>query len=173
MYLVGQLCGIAATIVTVFQPHFRTKTQISLCCIWINALNGLNFAFLGQANSAFALCIVAVVQACLSVLHEKSDRHISGRESGVFSFLYIGAGLLGLFVGDVGRITLPDFLPTLGALMLMLSICARSEQKTRFFLLLDSLVWLVYTAFLGSTVFFSSLVSLLSSAIALWKYYKR
>lgn len=173
MYFTGQLCGIAATIITILQPHFRTKTQISLCCIWVNTLNGLNFALLGQTGSALALCLVAVLQASLSILHEKSGHPISGWESGLFCFLYIGAGLLGLFTGDSGHITPLAFLPMLGALMLMLSIYAGSEQKTRAFLLLNSLAWIVYTALLRSTVFFSCLASLCSSAMALWKYRKQ
>ena len=63
-------------------------------------------------------------------------------------------------------------LPIIGALMLMFSVFAKGEQKTRFFLLLNSAAWLIYTAMIGSTIFYTSIASIVSTIIALWKYRK-
>lgn len=67
MYILGQLCGITATIITLVQPQFRRKEQILLCTMLNNAMNGLNFLLIGQAGSAVFLCLVAIVQAIVSL----------------------------------------------------------------------------------------------------------
>lgn len=172
VHLVAQLCGLGGTIITVLQPQFRTKVQLSLCSGLINLLNGLNFFLLGQTGSAMLLCLVAVIQSGLSIVHEKRALLVFPWESLLFSFGYLAVGLLGLAT-DSAPFSILSLLPILGALMLMLSIYAKSSQKTRLFLLLNSLCWLIYTASLGSTVFFSCLASMFSSLLALWKYRKR
>lgn len=172
MYLLAQFCGILGTLVTILQPQAKTKVWLSLGSGLTNLLNGLNFALLGQTGSSMLLCLVAVIQAGCSVAHEKSGRPASPWEAGLFGVLYVAAGVLGLATGT-NPISFLDFLPILGALMLMASLSVRGAQKTRFFLLLNSLCWLFYTAMVGSTVFFSCLASMLSSLLALWKYRKR
>lgn len=167
MYAIAQLCGILSTVITVCQPQFRTKRQLSLCSGVINLLNGLNFALLGQRGASLLLCLVAVVQAGASVFRETTGKASPPWEAVIFGGLYVGAGLLGL-VATGGSLLSLECLPIVGALMLMLSIHAASEQKTRLYLLLNSLCWLVYTAMLGSTVFFSCLASMSSAAVALW-----
>lgn len=170
MYLIAQLCGLVGTLVTILRPQLRTKLQLSLCSGAINLLNGLNFALLGQTGSALLLCLVAVLQAGVSVFRERKGLDSPAWEAALFGILYVGAGLLGLAAGST--VSPVDFLPILGALMLMLSLYTRDAQRARVFLLLNSLFWLVYTAMVGSTVFFSCLASLVSSLLALWKYHR-
>lgn len=177
MYLLGQLCGVITAVITVLQPQFRSKTQILLCAILNNSLSGLNYLLIGQTGSAVFLCLVAVVQSCAAIVHEKRNTAVSRAETLLFFCLYVGFGLLGLFTSKTfvwaltGQAIL-ELLPIAGALMLMLSVFARGEQKTRVFLLLNAAVWAVYTGAIGSTVFFSSAASILSSLTALWKYRK-
>ena len=52
MYLLGQICGIIGTIITIIQPQFRSKVQILICGILVNAMSSLNFALIGQTGSA-------------------------------------------------------------------------------------------------------------------------
>lgn len=169
IYSIAQFCGLLGTVITVLQPQFRTKVRLSLCSGLINLFNGLNFALLGQTGSAMLLCLVAVIQSGFSIAHEKFSLPLFPGESIVFGFGYLSVGLLGLAT-DSTPFSILSLLPSLGAMMLMLSIYTRSTQKTRLFLLLNSLCWLVYTAVLGSTVFFSCLFSMASSLLALWKY---
>lgn len=171
MYFVAQLCGLLGTVITVIQPQFRTKRQLSLCSGAINLFNGLNFLLLGQRDSSLLLCLVAVLQAGISVFQESTGHRPAAWESGIFGALYLAAGFLGLLTG--GAVGFLELLPILGALMLLCSIQAQGQQRTRRFLLLNSLCWLIYTAAAGSTVFFSCLASLISSLVALWKYRKR
>ena len=177
MYLLGQICGIIATIITIIQPQFRSRVQILVCGILINMLNSLNFALIGQTGSAVFVCLIAILQSMIAVWHEKRGTRVSAFESLLFFFLYVGFGTLGMisagnFLWEISRENMLELLPTIGALMFMCSVFARGEQKTRFFLLLNGASWVVYTAVIGAATFFSCMFSMISSAIALWKYRK-
>ena len=178
MYLLGQICGIIGTIVTILQPQFRKKVQILICCILVNAMNGLNFALIGQGGSSVFLCLVAILQSMVSIFHEKRETAVSSLESVVFFFLYIGLGFFGMvsaenFVWEISGANLLELLPIIGALMLMFSVFAKGEQRTRLFLLLNGACWVVYTAMIGAMAFFSCLASVISSVIALWKHRRK
>ena len=73
MYLLGQICGIIGTIITIIQPQFRSKVQILVCGILVNAMSSLNFALIGQTGSAVFLCLIAIVQSIISIWHEKHN----------------------------------------------------------------------------------------------------
>ena len=175
MYIIGQLCGIIATIITLVQPQFRWKNQILLCTMLNNAMNGLNFLLIGQAGSAVFLCLVAIVQSLVSLWHERRKTAVSFPETILFFVLYVGFGSYGMissegFLWAINRQTLLELLPIIGAVMLMLSVFAKGEQRTRVFLLLNGAAWAVYTAVIGAAAFFSAAASMISALIALWKY---
>ena len=177
MYILGQILGLIGTAVTIATPQFRTKIQILFCNASVNALNALSFAMLGQTGSAVYLCLIAIVQTLVSMWHEKKQTAVMLWETILFFILYAGFGFYGMISSDgfVWAITLHNLLqllPIIGAVMLMFSVFAKGEQKTRFFLLLNGAAWLVYTAAIGSTVFFTSVASIISTITALWKYRK-
>ena len=177
MYILGQILGLIGTAVTIATPQFRTKFQILFCNASVNALNALSFAMLGQTGSAVYLCLIAIVQTLVSMWHEKKQTAVMTWETILFFILYAGFGFYGMISSDgfVWSITIHNLLqllPIIGAVMLMFSVFAKGEQKTRFFLLLNGAAWLVYTAAIGSTVFFTSVASIISTITALWKYRK-
>lgn len=177
MYILGQVLGLIGTVVTIATPQFRTKCQILFCNASVNALNALSFAMLGQTGSAVYLCLIAIVQALISMWHERKQTVILVWETILFFVLYAGFGFYGMISSDgfVLAITMHNLLqllPIIGALMLMFSVFAKGEQKTRVYLLLNSAAWLIYTAAIGSTVFFTSIASIISTVTALWKYRK-
>ena len=178
MYILGQALGLIGTAITIATPQLPTKRQILLCNALVNALNALNFSILGQRGAAVFLCLIAIVQSLVSIWHEKKQTAAFLWETVLFFFLYAGFGFYGMvssadFVWAVTVDTLLQFLPILGALMLMFSVFAKGAQKTRVYLLLNSAAWLIYTAAIGSTVFFTSLASVVSTITALRKYHKR
>lgn len=178
MYILGQVLGLVGTAITIATPQFRTKFQILFCNASVNALNALSFGMLGQTGSAVYLCLIAIVQALVSMWHERKQSAVSTWETLLFFALYAGFGFYGMVCSDgfVWAVTvhnLLELLPIIGAVMLMFSVFAKGEQKTRFFLLLNSAAWLIYTAAIGSTVFFTSVASIISTVTALWKYRKR
>lgn len=177
MYILGQILGLIGTAVTIATPQFRTKFQILFCNASVNALNALSFAMLGQTGSAVYLCLIAIVQTLVSMWHEKKQTAVMTWETILFFILYAGFGFYGMISSDgfVWAITIHNLLqllPIIGAVMLMFSVFTKGEQKTRFFLLLNGAAWLIYTAAIGSTVFFSSVASIVSTITALWKYRK-
>ena len=175
MYLWGQICGIVGTIITIIQPQFKKKEQILICCILVNTMNALNFALIGQTGSAVFLCLVAIVQSISSIWHERQRTGISPLETALFFVLYVGFGFYGMiasegFVWAINRHNLLELLPIIGALMLMLSVFAKGEQRTRLFLFFNGAAWCLYTAIVGAAVFFTTVASMISTAIAMWKY---
>ena len=157
MYILGQILGIIGTVVTIATPLFRTKCQILFCNAIVNALNASNFTMLGQAGSAVFLCLIAIVQSTMSMWHEKKQTAVLTWEPILFFVLYVGFGFYGMVFSDgfVWAITLHNLLqllPIIGAVMLMFSVFAKGEQKTRVFLLLNGASWLIYTAAIGSTL---------------------
>lgn len=175
MYLAGQACGIIGTIITLIKPQLRRRMQMLLLTMLGNLMSILNFVLIGQKGSAVSLCAVAVVQCIFSMVHEKRNTQTPHWESLLFFALYLGCGIFGMvsaegFVWELSWKNALECLPIFGALMLMLSVFAKEEQHIRWFLLCSASIWMVYTAIIWSTTFFSSTVSMLSSAIALWKY---
>lgn len=175
MYYLGQVCGLIGTAITIVQPQFQKKVQILICTILVNALNALNFALIGQVGSSVFLCLVAVVQAMVAIGHVRRNTAVSRMENILFLLLYVGFGFYGMVTAEgfawafTWQVML-ELLPIIGALMLMLSVFAKTEQKARLFLLLNGSAWLVYTAVIGATAFFTALVAIISAGIALCKY---
>ena len=151
---------------------------MSFCTAAVNGLNALNFTLIGEFGSSVFLCLVAVVQSFVSVWHEKRKTAVSSLETILFFLLYVGFGFYGMVISEGFQWVFNldfvlELLPIVGALMLMLSVFAKGEQKTRFFLFLNGSAWLVYTAAVGATAFFTSVAAMVSAVIAMVKYRKK
>ena len=178
MYELGQFCGIVGPLVTLVRPHMPEREQMLLCGIWVNAMSALNFALIGQMGSGVFLCLIAIVQSAVSIRHERQNTSVSMGENILFFLLYMGFGFWGMitsegFIWGISWYNFLQLLPILAALMLMLSVFARDEQKTRVFLLLNGGFWIVYTAVVRSTTFFTTVASMASTTAALWKHRKK
>ena len=177
MYILGQICGIIGAIITVIQPQLKKKWQMMVCTVVVNALSAMNYGMIGQTGSAVFLCLIAVVQGLVSLVHERRQTEVAVWETVLFFFLYMGAGFYGMvtsagFVWGINAHNLLELLPIIGALMLMLSVFAKGEQKTRLFLFFNGVVWAVYCTIIGATSVFTALAAMGSSGVAMWKYRK-
>ena len=177
-YIIGQIFGLLSTVCTIILPFFRKKWQILALNIGINLLVAANMVLIGQIGSAVFLCLVAVVQSIVSMHHDNKGTPVSLGEKLLFLVLYVGFGIFGIvtapgFVPELSWANALELMPILGALMLMFSVFAKDEQTLRKFLLANAGIWTVYTAIIGSTVFFTDLASTISTATALYKYRKR
>ena len=128
-----------------------------------------------QGTSAFYLCMVGVLQATVAIVHEKRNTPVKTLESMLFLVLYTGCGLYGIvsaegFVWALNLHNAIELIPIVGALMLMLSVFSKGEQRTRAFLFLNGACWAVYSAITGAAVFFTAVATMISTAIALLKY---
>lgn len=177
-YILGQIFGLLSTVCTVILPFFKKKGQILVLNIGINLLVAGNMVLIGQIGSAIFLCLVAVVQSIVSMVHDTKGTPVSLAEKILFLVLYVGFGFFGImtapgFVPQLSWDNALELLPILGALMLFFSVFSKDEQTLRKFLLANAMTWTVYTAIIGSTVFFTDLASAISTIAALYKYRKR
>ena len=177
-HYLAQVFGIVVTILCVINPFFKKKWQMLVNVAAMNTFMALNFLMLNdfKIGSAIILNVVAVLQAVVNYIHTRRGATAPRWEQIVFTVLYIGGGVLGLLNAtgfkpfDNIWLTLLELLPVMGALCLMLSVFAPTEQGMRKFTLVNALIWSVYTAILLSTNFFAEILALISTSIALYKY---
>lgn len=177
-YFLGQAFGILVTVLCVINPFFKRKWQMLVNIALMNVFMALNFLMLNNfvIGSAIILNVVAIIQAVVNYIHTRKGNLAPIWEQVIFWILYIGGGVVGLLnatgykpFADI-PLTLLELLPILGALCLMLSVFAPSEQGMRKFTLANASIWSVYTAILLSTNFFAEFLALVSTSIALYKY---
>lgn len=177
MYLIGQILGIGATVVSILMPMLHKKWQMLAATIGCNLLLALNFILIGQIGSAAFLCFVAIIQSVVSMGHTVRKTKASTAEQFLFLGLYVAFGLIGIvtapgFVPEVSYENLLELMPIVGAAILTFSIFAPNEQTTRKFLLANITIWAGYTALIGSTTFFAEVAAFITTATALYKYRK-
>ena len=176
-YLIGQVLGILATVVSISMPMLRKKWQMLTATIGCNLLLALNFILIGQMGSGAYLCFVAIIQSIVSMNHTVKGTRASTAEQFLFLGLYIVSGIFGIvtapgFVMELSYANLLEPLPIIGAVILTFSIFAPDEQTTRKYLLANITIWAVYTALIGSTTFFAEMAAFITTATALYKYRK-
>ena len=76
-YIIGQILGIGSTVCTIILPFFKKKWQILAANILVNLLISLNFILIGKIGSAAFLCMVAIVQSIVSMVHDSKGTPIS------------------------------------------------------------------------------------------------
>lgn len=177
-YIIGQIFGLMSTVCTIILPFFKKKWQILVLNIGVNLLVAGNMVLIGQIGSAIFLCLVAVVQSIVSMIHDTKGTPVSLGEKVLFLLLYVGFGIFGIvtapgFVPELSWENLLELMPIVGALMLFFSVFSKDEQTLRKFLLANATTWIVYTAIIGSTVFFTDLAAAISTIAALYKYRKQ
>ena len=177
-YIIGQIFGLMSTVCTIILPFFKKKWQILALNIGVNLLVAGNMVLIGQIGSAIFLCLVAVVQSIVSMVHDTKATPVSLGEKVLFLLLYVGFGIFGIvtapgFVPELSWENLLEMMPIVGALMLFFSVFSKDEQTLRKFLLANAASWTVYTAIIGSTVFFTDLAAAISTIVALYKYRKK
>ena len=148
-YIVGQLLGIAATVITVAIPVFRKKWQMLAATLSGNLLMAIHFFLIRQIGSAIFLYFVAMLQAIVSMCHTVKQTQVRLWEQFLFCAMYIGLGVFGIvtapgFVPKVNAVNLLELVPVIASAMLTFSIFARSEQTTRIFLLINTSLWAAY-----------------------------
>lgn len=177
-YIIGQALGIGATVITVAIPIFQKKWQMLAGTLAGNLLMAIHFFLIDQIGSAVFLYFVAMLQAIVSIHHTVSQSQVRLWEQYLFCALYIGLGIFGIvtapgFVPEINAANLLELLPVIASATLTFSIFASKEQTTRIFLLINTSLWAIYMAIIGSTGFFAEAFTTLTTLFALWKYRKK
>lgn len=178
MYYLGQGFGLLGIACNVLAPALKKKAHMLLTLLFLNLFNLLNFLLIGHRGSAVWLYVVAMVQSAVTLFRVRRDSPTAPWETALFSALYLVLGGVGIvsalgFPPPLNGSFFLELLPVLGALLSMTTIFVRSEQVTRVFVLLTSLVWMVYSAVVGATAFFSDGACAVVTVIALIRYRKR
>lgn len=177
-YIIGQILGLIATGQCIIASFFKKKWQMLVNTMIMNFFMALNYLLIGAMGSAFFMCIVAVIQTIISLVHTLKDTKVTMVEKGIFFVLYVGLGFFGMvtapgFVPGINWKNALELLPIIGAVLNMITVFVRDEQETRKFFFLNASVWSVYTAVIMSTTFFAEFFAAVSTAIALYKFRKK
>lgn len=177
-YIIGQVFGLLTIVCSLVMPFLKRKWQLLVANMAINVLTILNLSLIGQFGSANFLCLVAIVQSLIALPRAEKQAKPGKTETILFTVLYVGFGFFGIFSapGFVPAVTirnLLELLPIMGALAQMISVFVPDEQATRKWLLCNAVVWLIYSASVGSTVVFNDLLAVISTSTALYKYRKK
>jgi len=84
---VGQIIGIASSVITVLNPVYKKKWMMLCNNIMTNLLLGLNLVFLGEFGSGIFLFAVAVVQAIINLIHTLKGQQVKTAEKIIFFIL--------------------------------------------------------------------------------------
>ena len=165
LYYFGQFLGIVSTICCLILPLLKKKWQMLVMTAAINIFCALNLVFIGRMGSVIMIYVVAVIQTIVALIHQKNSSEVTKAESVIFFVLYVVCGCVSLQSAI-------DILPVVGAVFYMLATFQKDVQKTRYWLLANASVFLVYYALIGSTSAFCTLCTLVTTIFALIKYRK-
>ena len=165
-YYIGQAIGLMGTLCCLILPFLKKKWQMLALTAVINVFCGLNLVLIGQVGSVILLYVVAVTQSFVALWHLKKDTQVTKAENVIFLALYVICGALDLR-------TAIDVIPIVGAVFHMLATFQRDVQKTRVLLLFNSLTFMAYYALVGSTSVFSTLITMTSTVLAMYRYRKQ
>ena len=171
--IVAQIFGLLVTVVCLISPQCKKNWQMALMAILANGFSVLNYLLLDEV-SACGVCAVAVIQAVFAIRHTKRGTKAGTVELCVFGALYVLGGLLPYMVaGTFGSFAWRDVLPIVGALLYLLYLAEKREQRMRLFALSNAVLFLIYDILVQSTHGFAQLISIVSILIALMRYRNR
>ena len=165
-YYIGQAIGLMGTLCCLILPFLKKKWQMLALTAVINVFCALNLVLIGQVGSVILLYVVAVTQSFVALWHLRKDTQVTKAENVIFLALYVICGALDLR-------TAIDVIPIVGAVFHMLATFQRDVQKTRVLLLFNSLTFMAYYALVGSTSVFSTLITMTSTILAMYRYRKQ
>ncbi len=164
-YYIGQALGIVVTIGAILTMQIKNRKPMLIVSAVVNVLSALNILLLDKFSSGVIICLVAVFQIIGSLWHEAKNTEVSLAEKIIFFVLYVAGGIFGFEKGI-------DILSIIAAVLYMLAMLQKKEQRIRLFLLGNMATWTVYHTILGSTAVFAQIAGIISSLIALYRYRK-
>lgn len=170
-YYIGQVCGLAVTVLGIVYPLCRQKKWMLILSAFVNVLAGANMLLLGQFGSAVFLNGIAVVHILITLWHFLTDRPIALWEKIGFVSAYVALGLIGAL--SAPTVALLEFLPVLAVIPFGISVFVRDEQDTRKLMMINIVLWMIYYIAVGSTMVLAQAVSLITTVIGLIKYRKK
>ena len=137
--IIGNVISAITLIISVIvTATFKKVNHILLGEIAMNLLVALSFVFLGGLSGAW-VCIVATVQTV--ILFFANERQISKTARTVITVIFLAAYVVGTAVVYVDW---KDIVACLCAFFYVFAVCATKSANYRWFMLVNSLLWVIY-----------------------------
>lgn len=133
---IAQAIGVLTAVCAVITVQFKNIRSILLGEIAANLLVALNFALLGGLSGA-GVCILATVQTIWIYYYNR-------RKKGFPMPLNIGFMVGYTVVSALSFSGFPSVLSWIAAILYALSVTQPNAKKYRIYMLLNSLIWVVY-----------------------------
>ena len=171
-YYIGQVCGIAVTVLGIVYPLCRQKKWMLILSLLVNVLAGINVLLVGGFGAAVLLNLTAVLQIACTLWHFRSNTPIPLWEKILFLCLFMGLGMTGVAAAQ-GMARWLELLPVAAVIPFCISVFVRDEQNTRKLMLINLVLLLIYYIAIGSTMVAAQSISLVTTVAALIRYRKK
>lgn len=176
-YYIGQFSGILSSILCIITPLFKCKWQMLSVNIATNLLMVLNFVLIGEVGAAAFLCFVGSIQPLVTLIRTLHHTETPKWEIGLFFCLYVGLGFFGYFTAPtfIWAFTwknMLELLPIMGAVLNMVFVFIRDEQRARWCLLAAASIWAIYSGLVGAATFFGEAALVITTIVAMVRYGK-
>ena len=163
MYILSQIAGLIALVITLISYHLDTKNKIFKTMCFANAFDIIHYLLLG----AYSGCLTKAVTFTRNIFiikKEKYDRLNNNYFLFFFIFLYFILSILS-FDGIV------SLFPFIAATIYMIVVWNGDEKKVKLIGFLCYIFWLTYNVFVFSVAgIISNIISLISTYIAYYNF---
>lgn len=136
IFYIAQFIGLLTTVCSVVAVQFKSIRNILIGEIFANLLVALNYALLGGLSGA-GVCILATAQTIWIYFYNKKKKEFPLPINICFMLSYAAVSFLS-FNG------IPSILSCIAALLYAMSVTRSESGSYRIFMLLNSIVWIVY-----------------------------
>lgn len=137
-FIIGQIISTIGLIISVVIAQFKEVKHILLGDIIANLIVALSYVFLGGMSGAW-ICIVAAVQ--VFIIYQANKKDISQTRRNQLTLLFAIAYVIGTIVVYKGW---ADVVSCACAMLYVLAIIQTKSSKYRVFMVLNSLLWMIY-----------------------------
>ncbi len=163
MYILSQVIGLGALVITLVSYHLDTKKKIFKSMCIANVCDMIHYLFLG-AYSGFLTKVIAFIRNIFIIEKDKYRNLNNICFLFVFIFLYLALGILS-YDGII------SLFPCFAAIIYMIGVWNGNEIKVKFIAFLCYFLWLIYNIFIFSIVgIISNIISLVSTYIAYYNF---
>ncbi|MCI8352370.1 MAG: YgjV family protein [Clostridia bacterium] len=93
MFILAQICGVIALILTVISVQFKTKEKIVMCFIWANIVVAIQY-FLLEAITGAIISIINAIRCIVFYFYKKKDKTPSIIVLIIFEIVAIISGII-------------------------------------------------------------------------------
>ncbi len=93
LFILAQVCGVIALILTVISVQFKTKEKIVMCFIWANTVVAIQYFLLGAITGAI-VSIINAIRCIVFYIYKKKDMKPSITVLLIFEIIAVISGII-------------------------------------------------------------------------------